>query len=388
MIPVTAFAANRSPSSASAASGLATALALIAGGATVAAWDDNAEARAEGRGRRAVAIARSRAGRTGRLRCAGAVARRAADPSRAALDGEARRGRRGRNHRRHRAVLPRAPAQRAAGALHRHHRHQRQIDDDGADRAYAARRRARRAARRQYRHARSCRWSRRRPAAIHVIECSSYQIDLAPSLDPSVGVLLNVTPDHLDRHGTMDELRRDQGAARRRRARWRSIGVDDGWCQAIADRFERRGQDGGPGFRRGGRSPTASIADGPTLLRGAMTARRIRSRISTGIGSLRGAHNAAERRRRLRCLRARRARPDEIAARPSHLSRPARTGWRRSAASAGSLFVNDSKATNADAAAKALGSFERIYWIAGGRAKEGGIAACAELLPARSPRPI
>src|SRR5437870_11153713 len=41
------------------------------------------------------------------------------------------------------------------------------------------------------------------PGRAHVIECSSYQIDLAPSLDPSVGILLNVSPDHLDRHGAI-----------------------------------------------------------------------------------------------------------------------------------------------------------------------------------------
>src|SRR5918995_1559829 len=40
---------------------------------------------------------------------------------------------------------------------------------------------------------------------IHVIECSSFQIDLAPSLAPTIGVLLNISPDHLDRHGTMEE---------------------------------------------------------------------------------------------------------------------------------------------------------------------------------------
>ncbi|HWT31442.1 MAG TPA: cyanophycin synthetase, partial [Propylenella sp.] len=45
------------------------------------------------------------------------------------------------------------------------------------------------------------------------------------------------------------------------------------------------------------------------------------------------------------------------------------------------LFVNDSKATNADAAAKALATFEPIYWIAGGQAKEGGIAPLAEFFP-------
>ncbi len=45
------------------------------------------------------------------------------------------------------------------------------------------------------------------------------------------------------------------------------------------------------------------------------------------------------------------------------------------------IFVNDSKATNADAAAKALASFDRIYWIAGGRAKEGGIESLAGFFP-------
>ena len=43
------------------------------------------------------------------------------------------------------------------------------------------------------------------PGRVHVIECSSFQIDLAPSLDPSIGMLLNVTEDHLDRHGTIAE---------------------------------------------------------------------------------------------------------------------------------------------------------------------------------------
>ncbi len=45
------------------------------------------------------------------------------------------------------------------------------------------------------------------------------------------------------------------------------------------------------------------------------------------------------------------------------------------------LFINDSKATNADSAAKALASFENIYWIAGGLPKEGGIAELAEFFP-------
>ena len=45
------------------------------------------------------------------------------------------------------------------------------------------------------------------------------------------------------------------------------------------------------------------------------------------------------------------------------------------------LFINDSKATNAEAAARALSSFDRVYWIAGGRAKAGGISSLDEYFP-------
>src|SRR5258707_1006600 len=78
----------------------------------------------------------------------------------------------------------------------------------------------------------------------HVIECSSYQIDLAPTLDPSVGILLNVTEDHLDRHGTLAHYAavkerlvtgvQEDGVA--------IVGVDDRWCAAVADRIERAGK--------------------------------------------------------------------------------------------------------------------------------------------------
>ena len=52
-----------------------------------------------------------------------------------------------------------------------------------------------------------------KPDRYYVVECSSYQIDLAPSINPTAGILLNLTPDHLDRHGTMQHYAVDQGAA-------------------------------------------------------------------------------------------------------------------------------------------------------------------------------
>ena len=77
------------------------------------------------------------------------------------------------------------------------------------------------------------------PAAgrVHVIECSSYQIDLAPSLEPSVGLLINITPDHLDRHGDLAHY----AAIKARlveKAGVAIIGVDDDPSRAIAARLK------------------------------------------------------------------------------------------------------------------------------------------------------
>src|SRR6202142_1368917 len=75
---------------------------------------------------------------------------------------------------------------------------------------------------------------------VHVIECSSFQIDLAPSLAPGVGLLINVTPDHLDRHGTVEAY----SAIKERlvaKAAIALVGVDDEPCRAIAARLRAEG---------------------------------------------------------------------------------------------------------------------------------------------------
>src|SRR5690348_11463622 len=82
-----------------------------------------------------------------------------------------------------------------------------------------------------------------RMGRVHVIEMSSYQIDLSPSLDPLVGILRNISEDHIDRHGTLEHY----AAVKERlvtggQPRGTSVvGVDDGWCRNIADRIERSG---------------------------------------------------------------------------------------------------------------------------------------------------
>src|SRR5438477_10434158 len=84
-----------------------------------------------------------------------------------------------------------------------------------------------------------------RMGRFHVIECSSYQIDLAPSLDPSIGILLNVSEDHIDRHGTLEH---DAAVKARLVAGVRPqgtsiVGVHDIICRNTADRLDRAGKN-------------------------------------------------------------------------------------------------------------------------------------------------
>ena len=127
------------------------------------------------------------------------------------------------------------------------------------------------------------------PGRVHVIECSSFQIDLAPTLDPSVGILLNVTEDHLDRHGTL----KDYAAIKERlvaNAATAIVGVDDNWSQAVADRIDRAGKRV---VRVSVRRPLSDgiYVEGDQVMRAAGGTARAVVQIG-GIGSLRGLHNA------------------------------------------------------------------------------------------------
>ena len=206
-------------------------------------------------------------------------------------------------------------------------------------------------------------------ARTYVLELSSYQIDLTPTLEPAVGLLLNVTPDHLDRHGTMENYAAIKARVAES-ARTAVIAVDDDWTRAIADRLDAAG-----------RSVTRVSATGKpgngVFMRGTqiVAARDGREQVVAdlaGIGSLRGGHNAQNAVAAVATALAVGVSAANIAAGlasfPGLAHRMQEIGRRGRV-----LFVNDSKATNAEAAARALASFETIYWIAGGRPKSGGI---------------
>ncbi len=207
---------------------------------------------------------------------------------------------------------------------------------------------------------------------VYVIECSSYQIDLAPSLDPSVGILINLSEDHLDRHGTMEHYAavKERLVAGIPQGGTAIVGVDDEWCCAIADRLE---QSGKPVVRISVRHKLANgiYVEQQRIIRAADGKASAIVGIA-GIGSLRGQHNAQNAACAAAAALALGLSPAAIqsglSSFPGLAHRMEEVG-RRGAV----LFVNDSKATNADSTAQALACFSDIFWIAGGKPKTGGI---------------
>lgn len=182
-----------------------------------------------------------------------------------------------------------------------------------------------------------------------VLELSSYQLDLCPTFAPDIAVLLNLSPDHIDRHGDMEGYI----AAKKRIFRGMGdavIGKDDAYSNKLSDEI------GGAMTRRMHR-----ITANDPVVKG------------LEIETLRGAHNrqnmsAAYQVAMLMDI----PHDDIIAAMKTFPGLPHRQFLVRKIGNVS--FVNDSKATNADAAAKALDSFTKIHWIVGGIAKEGGLS--------------
>jgi len=219
-----------------------------------------------------------------------------------------------------------------------------------------------------------------RTGVVHVIEVSSYQIDLAPSLDPSVGVLINVSEDHLDRHGTLAHYAavKERLVAGVQEGGTAIVGVDDNWCQAAADRIERAGKNV---VRVSVRRPLADglYVEAEQIMRASGGGGRAIAQLGQ-IGSLRGKHNAQNAACASGAALALGVSPAVIqqglrtfpglAHRMEEIGRKGRV-----------IFVNDSKATNADSAAQALACFTDIFWIAGGKAKTGGLSSLTGFFP-------
>ncbi len=216
-----------------------------------------------------------------------------------------------------------------------------------------------------------------------VLELSSYQTELARALTPDVAVFTNLSPDHLDRHGGM-------GGYFAAKARLFTMGGPDRAVIGV-DEVEGRFLAGvlaqGPQDDRVIRiSATQKLDDfgWSVFARKGFLAewrkgRQVASIDLREVKGLPGAHNHQNACAAYAACRTLGVAPKLIeGALHSFAGLPHRSqlvGER-----AGVRFVNDSKATNVDSAAKALQAFPKIRWIAGGLGKEGGIAALKPVL--------
>ena len=217
--------------------------------------------------------------------------------------------------------------------------------------------------------------------AVYVLEMSSYQLDLTFSLHADVTVILNISPDHLERHGDMEGY----VAAKRRilmnqgKGDTAVIGVDDAWGQRICTEITAANRRTIVPI-----SASKAMGRGIYVLQGmlydATGERAYEVADLNRARSLPGRHNWQNAAAAFAAAKGLGIAADEAA---EHLlTFPGLAHRMEPVAQLGRVrFVNDSKATNADAARQALSSYPRVYWIAGGQPKSGGIEALADLFP-------
>ncbi len=218
---------------------------------------------------------------------------------------------------------------------------------------------------------------------IYVLELSSYQLDLIERVRFDIAILLNISADHLDRHGGMDGY----VAAKRRLFRRRIggcgqtaiIGLDDAISSGVCTETARD-----PGWHTVPVSVGRSLDHGVWVIDGRLfeaTAVGPGTAVADlrGIETLPGAHNHQNAAAAFAAARAVGVSAADVAAAlacyPGLPHRQETVARIR-----GIAYVNDSKATNGEAALRAIRSYERIYWIAGGLAKADGLAPVLPVL--------
>ncbi|AXE65437.1 UDP-N-acetylmuramoyl-L-alanyl-D-glutamate synthetase [Hyphomonas polymorpha PS728] len=217
--------------------------------------------------------------------------------------------------------------------------------------------------------------------AIYVLEMSSYQLDLVKSLRCDVAVFMNLSPDHLDRHGGMDgyqaaKMRIFQNQTEKDVA---VIGFDDVYSQSIAIGLSAKGPQKVVQI-----SSTYTLGKGISAVDGRLYDNQSGKAEFVGkldeCPALIGRHNYQNAAAAYAACRALGLDPGTIMA--GLRSFPGLAHRMEAVGEIGGIrFINDSKATNAQAAEQALRAFKNIYWIAGGVPKAEGIAPLAPLFP-------
>lgn len=195
---------------------------------------------------------------------------------------------------------------------------------------------------------------------VYVLELSSYQIDLTRSLDCEVAILLNITPDHLDRY---------DGFASYAASKGRLLKMQSEDSQAVVSASTEAGADQASGVNQ-----FVAFVDAES-----------RPEDQSQWPSLQGPHNLENLQcARVACEMLGVSGPDIESGMRSFRGLPHRMEF--VCEHRGVLFINDSKATNQASAAPALAAYPlspnpRIHWIVGGLAKEDGLGECEQYLP-------
>ncbi len=216
----------------------------------------------------------------------------------------------------------------------------------------------------------------------YVLELSSYQLDLVQTAHFNIAVLLNVTPDHLDRHGSMEGYiaAKSRIFDRQTRHDYAIVGVDDDYSCSVYAALKQTSKARLVGVSVLHDLKQGIFVDKEGMLRDKMDMEHPAVVNLGNITHLTGRHNwqnaaFAYAACKLYGLSTR------------DIEKGLRTfpGLRHRLQVAATLhgvrFINDSKATNADATSHALAPFADIYWIAGGKPKEGGIASLTRFFP-------
>jgi UDP-N-acetylmuramoylalanine--D-glutamate ligase len=216
---------------------------------------------------------------------------------------------------------------------------------------------------------------------VYVLEMSSYQLELTPTLVFDIAVLINVTPDHLDRHGGMEGYVAAKARIfdHQRAPRAAVVGVDDGESRAIhAQLLAAREQTVIPISAEGRIKGGVYAVDGWLVDERSGRAEHVLELAQAA--NLPGRHNWQNAAAAFAaCSAAGMASATIVSGLRSY---PGLAHRQELIAAIGDVrYINDSKATNADATAKALACYQPIYWILGGKAKETGLEGLEPFYP-------
>lgn len=216
---------------------------------------------------------------------------------------------------------------------------------------------------------------------LYVLELSSYQLELCPSARFKVAVLLNITPDHLERHGDMGgyvhakkNIFKGQGSGD-----VAIVGIDSGIMHDIYTQLKsQRGRKVLPIAAEVPAPGGVYVAGGKLI--DDLSGHATEVMALSDVPNLPGSHNAQN---IAAAYASARVLGVDAAAIVEGIKSFAGLAHRQEVVAhfTGVTYVNDSKATNAEAAAKALACYDDIFWILGGRAKDGGLNGLDALYP-------